>query len=86
MISRYKLNIIFWYTGLVSMILIIVFGVLYSSLGYKLTKEIDADLYEKISWIEPRLRDMDDPYMDRRFYRYLISKKYDRRMDIKSSQ
>ncbi len=63
------------------MILIIVFGVLYSSLGYKLTKEIDADLYEKISWIEPRLRDMDDPYMDRRFYRYLISKKYDRRMD-----
>ena len=80
-ISRYKFNIILWYTGLLSFILVVVFALLYTLLGFQLINEIDSDLAEKTEWIEPRLREVDDPYMDGRFYRNLISRRYDRRLD-----
>ncbi|MEA1875629.1 MAG: ATP-binding protein, partial [Bacteroidota bacterium] len=80
-ISRYKFNIILWYTGLLSVLLTVIFVIIYSLLSYQLINDIDEDLADKAEWIEPRLREIDDPYMDRRFYDYLISRRYDRRMD-----
>ena len=82
MISKYKLNIILWYTGLVSVILIVIFYILYSLLSFQLTKEINNDISEKINWIGPGLRKINKPYKDKRFYDYIISRDYRRRMDI----
>ena len=59
--SRYKLKIIFWYTSLLSAILIIVFVIIYSILNYQLRHEIDNNLTSKINKIDSWLREQDKP-------------------------
>ena len=74
--SRYKLKIILWYTGLLSGILIIVFGVLYTLLGYQLRQNVDKNLLEKIQWIEKLLRDTQrPPRCDDDFLDYIVSRR-----------
>jgi len=76
MISRYKLNIILWYTGLLSGVLIAFFGILYSALSYQLSDEIEDNLREKIHDIDKILRDMPSPQRsERHFLDSIIAKR-----------
>ncbi len=76
MVSRYKLKIISWYTGLLSGILISVFMLLYSILAYQLRQEIDENLLEKIERIDNILLETDEPPpCDRSFYRHIIGRR-----------
>jgi len=61
MISPYKLKVILWYTGLLTVILIAVFITIYIILDHQLREEIDKNLLEKIKWINSVLRDTKDP-------------------------
>ena len=77
MISKYKLNIIYWYTGLLTFVLVLIFGLLLSILKLQLRKEINTNLSEKIEWIDRVLRDTEEPPSPRRgFLDYIVGRRY----------
>jgi len=79
MISRYKLKIILWYVGLLTGILVTVFVLLYTMLGYQLRQEIDQTLMGKVKRTNSILRDTGKapPCYRRRFLDYITRRHYD---------
>jgi len=79
MISRYKLKIILWYIGLLTGILVAVFLLLYTILGYQLRQEIDKTLMEKVRRTNSILRKTTKapPCSRRRFFFYITRRHYD---------
>jgi len=76
MVSRYKLKIISWYTGLFFGILIIIFTLLYFILGYQLRQEIDENVLGKIDKINSIIRNTEEPPPDdRRFFKAIIARR-----------
>ncbi len=74
--SRYKLKIIFWYTGLLTGILAAVSILLYTILGYQLRQEIDKNVLDKIEKIDHILVETKEPPpCDRRFYADIMSRR-----------
>jgi len=76
MISRYKLNIILWYTGLLSLSLVVAALLLYTILSFRLIHEVDNLLQERVSHIVPMIRDTTEPPdCGRRFLEYIVPRR-----------
>ncbi len=73
--SRYKLKIILWYTGLLTAMLIAVSILLYTVLGYQLRQEIDTNIMDKIERIDRLLYTSDEspPSGRRHFFDFIIT-------------
>ncbi|MBN2029978.1 HAMP domain-containing protein [bacterium] len=82
--SRYKLKIILWFTGLLTSILIAVSVSLYTILGYQLRQEIDRNILDKTDRIDHLLRTTDEPPpCDRRFLGDIIRNERNSFWDIR---
>ena len=75
MVSGYKFKNTLWYTGILAGILIAVFAMVYTLLGFVLRQEIDANLLEKIYRINRILRETKEPpECNQRFLDYIVSR------------
>ncbi len=82
--SRYKLKIILWFTGLLTIVLIAVSVSLYTLLGYQLRHETDKNIRDKIEKINRILRTSEEPPpCDRRFFGDIIAEERNSFWDIR---
>lgn len=83
MISSYKFKIILWYTSLLSAILIGVFILIYTILGYQLQHEINCKIIKKAEWMNSVLREIDNPPENKNhFFNMIPLRKHSRHPDF----
>jgi len=84
MISSYKFKIILWYTSLLTAILLGVFILIYTILGYQLQHEIDCKIIKKAKWLNSVLTNIENPPANKqKFFNTITPQKHPDFYDIR---